>query len=143
MTQICLNTRPSTAMSITTTMTARMGRPSSLGIARAGLAESNVARSVSDLASTPSPEKLFLSTGRSVRLRRARTTHALIILRTRSYHGLFAKIKRRAQFDLGRYRRARPAERDKSAMTKYLGIEHLRLNNFQTRGRRWARGQAW
>jgi hypothetical protein len=68
-----------------TTMTARMGRPSSLGIAREGLAESNVARSVSDLASTLSPEKLFPSTGRSVRLRRARTTHALVILRTRSY----------------------------------------------------------
>jgi hypothetical protein len=29
---------------------------------------------------------------------------------------------------LGRYRRARPAERDKSAITEYLGIEHLRFN---------------
>jgi hypothetical protein len=59
------------------TMTiAVMGRPLRLGIARAGLAERNVARSALDLASTLSPEKLFPSTCRSVRLRRARTTPA-------------------------------------------------------------------
>ena len=57
-------------------MTAGMGRPSSLGIARAGLAESNVARSASDLASTLSPEKLFPGAGRSVRSRQACTRPA-------------------------------------------------------------------
>ena len=41
-----------------------------------------------------------------------------------SYDGFFKLICQ----VLCHYRRARPAERDKSATIKYLGIEHLRFN---------------